>query len=601
MLQIKHWLAPPVFQNDEAKTRRAVLLNAALINILTLVPVILIGNLIGGRTPLPVLGANAFAFAFCFVLFAWMRRGKVRLASIGLMIMGLVLVTASAASLGTIRAPTTAMYLLMVIMGGLLFDLGGMVTITALCSLLVGGLIGAENAGLLPRPDYSVTITQWIAYTAICGWTGSLTFSALQALRQALQRAQDEIAERQRVEHALRASEARYRLLYENSDDAILLTTPDGAILTANPAACRIFGRTEAEICQVGRAGVVDATDPRLPIALETRQRTGKFRGELTYLRRDGQPFPGEVTSVVFRDEDGQLRTSMIIRDITERKRAEQAQREAEVRYRALFEQTHDAVFILDLQGRHLATNQRAADLLGYSFEEMQKLSVGEISAELPESEAVLARLLRGEHIPVYERRFRKKNGEVVPVEINVERVCDANGNPTHIQSVARDITERKRMEKALRESEQRLQTIVETVPDGIMIMNREGRISFANDFAQRTLGLTPSALARRTYDDPRWKITTTDGKSFPREELPFARVMQTGKTALGIEHALQRPDGTRAILSVNASPWRDDSQKLVGVIASITDITERKRVEEALKESEEKLRLFIEYAPVAL
>jgi PAS domain S-box-containing protein len=126
-----------------------------------------------------------------------------------------------------------------------------------------------------------------------------------------------EITERKQAEKVLRESEERFRSIFENSEDAILLTSPDGKVYAANPAACSMFGRSEAEICQSGRAGLVDTHDPRLAAALEERQRTGRFRGELTFLRRDGQPFPVEITSTVFQ-EGGETRTSMIIRDKTE-------------------------------------------------------------------------------------------------------------------------------------------------------------------------------------------------------------------------------------------------------------------------------------------
>ncbi len=197
---IKRWLAPPVFLDDEIKTLQANLLNSSLTNILMLVPILLIGDLLGGKSSFPSFAAEVLAFAFCLVLRSWMHRGRVRMAKIGLITMALVLITAVVASLGTIRAPTTAMYLLVVISGGLLFDLRGMMITTALCSLLVGGLIGAENAGLLPSPNYSVTITQWVAYIVIFAWAGNLTFSSIQVMNQALTRADKEITERKRME-----------------------------------------------------------------------------------------------------------------------------------------------------------------------------------------------------------------------------------------------------------------------------------------------------------------------------------------------------------------------------------------------------------------
>jgi len=89
-------------------------------------------------------------------------------------------------------------------------------------------------------------------------------------------------------------SEERYRLLFDASYDAILLMNPDGNILAANPAACRIFGRSEEEIKTGGRPGILDITDPRLAAALAERSRTGQFTGELTFLRKDGQHFRGK-------------------------------------------------------------------------------------------------------------------------------------------------------------------------------------------------------------------------------------------------------------------------------------------------------------------
>jgi diguanylate cyclase (GGDEF)-like protein/PAS domain S-box-containing protein len=134
----------------------------------------------------------------------------------------------------------------------------------------------------------------------------------------------EDITDRRVLAESLRESEARYRALFQHSIDAIFLSRPDGTILAANEEACRLLGYTEAELLGLGRDGVVDTEDPRLPAALEERRRTGSARGELRMRRKDGTWFPAEFSSATFRDGAGELCASLIVRDVTERKRAEE-------------------------------------------------------------------------------------------------------------------------------------------------------------------------------------------------------------------------------------------------------------------------------------
>lgn len=127
------------------------------------------------------------------------------------------------------------------------------------------------------------------------------------------------------LNNTLRITGEHYRLVLENSMDAILLTSPDGSILSANRASCSMFDRTEEEICRLGRNGLIDKDDPRVSVLIEERNRTGKTKGEITMIRKDGTKFPVEISSSVFTDQNGKTLSSIIIHDITARKRSEQA------------------------------------------------------------------------------------------------------------------------------------------------------------------------------------------------------------------------------------------------------------------------------------
>ncbi|MDX1991267.1 MAG: PAS domain S-box protein [bacterium] len=153
--------------------------------------------------------------------------------------------------------------------------------------------------------------------------------------------------------------------------------------------------------------------------------------------------------------------------DITHRRIIEEALRESEHIYRALFSQTYDAVFRLDLTGDVIDANDRASELLGYSREEILQKGYLDllVQQEHEAAERVLLHLLEGGQTPVYERRFISKSGRVLVTEINAQMVYRTDGRPWYIQSIVHDITRRKAMEETLRESQQRYNGLVERIP----------------------------------------------------------------------------------------------------------------------------------------
>jgi len=399
-----------------------------------------------------------------------------------------------------------------------------------------------------------------------------------------------DITDHKQTQEALLESEARYRSLFENSDDAILLTAPDGRIFQANPSACRIFGRTEAEIIQMGRNGVVDETDPRLPVMLEERKRTGRVRGDLTFKRRDGQLFPGEMTSVVFRSKEG-LRTCMIIRDITESKQKEEALRESEEKYRNLVERANDGIGI-GQDGIMRFANARLADMIGYSIEEI----VGKpfmdffMPEEVPKVVDLYRRRMDGEILPtIYETALRHKDGRKIDIEVNTG-IINYKGKPADLV-LSRDITRRKQVLAALREREETFRALAENANDGIFITVGKGIQAFANKRAGEITGYSKAELLKTVIQD----------LIHPDE---VQKIMERYKKRLAGEPAppqyetiIIRKDGKSLPIELTASKtvWHGQPADLV----IIRDISERKRVEEVLLANEARLKAQYQGSPI--
>jgi len=171
-----------------------------------------------------------------------------------------------------------------------------------------------------------------------------------------------------------------------------------------------------------------------------------------------------------------------------------------------------------------------------------------------------------------------------------------------------RGTPESSQPESASRGEKDILATICETSPVGIIRLDRDGRITFANPQAEQVLGLTRCSIAQRTFDDPEWQITGLDGAPFPASELPFNRVRETRKAVRNVRHAIAWPSGKRILLSVNGSPLLDENGLFAGMVATVEDITaevalqeDRRKAMEALACSEQFNRSLVDALPVGL
>ena len=266
-----------------------------------------------------------------------------------------------------------------------------------------------------------------------------------------------------------------YRSVFEYSMDAVFLTAPDGRIFAANPAACKLFGRTEKEICQAGRSGLVDRESPLLVDLIEERKRTGNMRGELIYIRGDGSRFPGEVCSQVFTDADGEVRTILIVRDLSEAKQSEQireklldqvTQEVAEVE--AILASQDDVILLYDKEMNVRRANPSFSiyfgfDPVGFNVTEIiKRVSCRRLDGQLLViSDQPTPRALRGEIIEKVPFIVTRADGSTAIVE-TTSRPVQVGGSIIGTVTLWQDITERMRQEHDLRELSLHLQNVRE-------------------------------------------------------------------------------------------------------------------------------------------
>jgi len=375
---------------------------------------------------------------------------------------------------------------------------------------------------------------------------------------------------------ALRESEERLRAICWNSSDAILFSSPDGTVYAANPEACRIFGMTEQEICEAGRDGLVDTSDPRLQQALDERSRTGKYRGELTFKRKDGTRFPGEISSSAYKDKEGHDKTTIVIRDIAKHKRIEEALQASEGHFRALAEDTSDWVWEVDEQLRYTYASPKVTELLGYTPTEM----LGKTPFDfMPPEEALRVRLGMDEFtknprpIQALENVNVRKDGSLRVLETSGVPLFDAAGRLAGFRGIDRDITERKRAE----EERTRLSAIVESSNDAIIGKSEEGMITSWNPAAERMYGYAAAEVIGKPFSI---LVSPELVDEIPQvlERIKRVEHVETFETMR------RRKDGTEICVSLTVSPIRDSAGNIKGVSTIARDMTAHQEAQEKIE-----------------
>ena len=428
-----------------------------------------------------------------------------------------------------------------------------------------------------------------------------------------------DITERKRAERALVESEERFRHLYDEAPVGYHEIDARGTILNINRTECELLGYRREEM--IGRP-IFDFVDEpereasRLAVGEKMAGRRSLSHGERTYRTRDGRRLVLAIEDRLVLDDLGQIiGVRSAVQDITERKRTEAALVASERRARALFEGIDDAIFVHDPVGRLLDANPAACRALGYSREELLRLTTHEIDApEFAEGyeDRVREQFRRGRL--TFEGMHRTKSGRLVPVEISSSTI-QFEGRPA-ILSVIRDISERKALEEARRQldearwqgareveaknrelthSEARYRQLTEGCLDAVVVADDRGRVTLFNPSAERTFGCPAADVIGRPLGSlmPKGFCGVDEDNFHACLEAHEPRLL--GRT---VELRGLRPAGEEFPLELSLNAVEVGGR--VQYIGSIRDQTERQRMRDMLVQSEKLASIGLLSAGVA-
>ncbi|UCG00716.1 MAG: PAS domain S-box protein [Candidatus Heimdallarchaeota archaeon] len=398
-----------------------------------------------------------------------------------------------------------------------------------------------------------------------------------------------DISERKQVEQVLRESEEKYRTILENIEDGYYEVNLAGEFIFFNDSLCTIFGYARQEImnssykrfCDEQTATVVFKTFNAVYNSQEPKR---GFNWEI--IRKDGKKRNIEASVSLLVDSSGKiLGFRGIVRDITERIQAEQALRESEERYRRLIELSPDAITLTDLNFNIIAVNKQAIKVSGANIAEelIGKNAVDLIAPEDQEIAIAYAqKTLQGETVSNIEYRLMRLDGTFYPAELSAAMITDVNGDPFAFISIVRDITERKIADMEIRAKSNAIDSSI----SAINISDLDGRLTYVNSSFLDMYGFEDKS---EVLGKPMTDFTSKSEIFFDTREILLREGSWMG------DLLAKKRDGTLFPIEISISLIKSESGEPHSFFASMIDITDRKMVEEALKESEQKFRVISE------
>ena len=403
-------------------------------------------------------------------------------------------------------------------------------------------------------------------------------------------------------------SEANFRALADNANDGILISAASGDYVYANKRASEISGYSIDELKEMGIKRLVHPDEYRKVqdrLSRRVRGQAAKSQYESVIVRKDKAAVPVEITASA-TSWQGQTAVIVILRDITERKRAEERLRDSERRYRILADNVSDLIWAVDADLKHTYVSPSAVHLIGYTPEEClgkplthflapksKKFADKQIAMALDKWKQNGGKFFKLSPLVLEHAR---KDGTTFWSEDFANIVADNQGNFLGLVGVTRDITERKRAEEEIKKSEKRYRLLAENVSDLIWAVDADLNYTYLSPSIKDLAGFDPEDVLGK----PLTHFLTPASKKLADELHPRAIARwkrEGGKTfnfkPMELEHVSK--DGATFWSDDRASVVTDDDGNLIGLMGVTRDITERKRAEDAVKKSEERYRLLAE------
>ncbi|HET6675440.1 MAG TPA: PAS domain S-box protein, partial [Nitrospiraceae bacterium] len=410
-----------------------------------------------------------------------------------------------------------------------------------------------------------------------------------------------DVTDRKQAEAELKNSEERLQGILASMEEVVWSSSVDfSEILYVSPSVDRVCGRPAVDV--IGRSALwLDAIHeedrPGVEQAIQAVPRLGHFDMEYRIRRPDGAIRCLRHRARLITDHTGRpLRVDGMMSDVTKTRTAESAMRQAQERFQDIFESSKDAIGYVSLDETFVLANEAFAKLTGYSRQELLSKTHRDLTPpEFRVAQAKeAARVLQTGEPAEYEKEYVRQDGSRVPVAVTLFLVKGDDGKPDGVAAIVRDITDRRRSEQALKESEARFREMAETVEEVIWIRAlHPDQVLYVSPAFRRIWGLSPDEL----YRDPEAWMQAVHAEDRDKIGARFREWVAGGGDDVDydVEYRIVRPDGSTKWIHDRGSFIRNKEGRIYRATGIAEDITDRKATEVLLSQSEQRYRQLVE------